>query len=219
MRENKGQFGKFYKIEKILGLGTFSEVRRCESVYTGSKRAVKVINKKHMKRKDDIKRFLYEVDTLKDLDHPSVLKIYEYFNEEDRLFIVTEYVSGNELLAEVNKRKNSKELFFSEGEAALIIKQVLTVLNYCHKKNIVHRDVKLENIMIESKPTKEDPEIPWQIKLIDFGTAMKFRPGMRIRQTFGTSSYIAPEVLEGNYNEKCDVWSAGIVLYILLSGE
>ena len=73
--------------------------------------------------------------------------------------------------------------------------------------------------MIESMPTIENPEIPWQIKLIDFGTAMRFEPGKKLKQPFGTSYYVAPEVLEGNYTEKCDIWSVGIILYILMSGK
>lgn len=87
-----------------------------------------------------------------------------------------------------------------------------------HKREVIHRDIKLDNLMIESMPTLVDPQKPWQIKLIDFGTTMRFEPGKRINQTFGTSYYIAPEVLDGNYNEQCDIWSAGVCLYILLSG-
>jgi calcium-dependent protein kinase len=136
-------------------------VRRCISRVTSTVRAVKVINKKHLHNADSLKRFLYEIEVLKDLDHPNVLKVFEYFLDDDRLYIVTEFVEGRELLQEVNRKKGTKEVCFEEEEAALLIKQVLTVLNYCHKKNIVHRDVKLENIMIESMPTVQDPEAPW----------------------------------------------------------
>lgn len=110
---------------------------------------------------DDLKRFFYEINILKELDHPSILKVFEYFQDDDRLFIVTEYITGKELLYEVNKKKGTKQIYFEEEEAALIIKQVLTVLNYCHGKQVIHRDVKLENVMIESMPTKEEPELPW----------------------------------------------------------
>lgn len=144
-------------------------------------RAVKVINKKHLHNQDSLRRFLYEIDILKDLDHPNVLKVFEYFLDDDRLYIVTEFVEGKELLQEVNRKKGTKEVCFEEEEAALLIKQLLTVLNYCHQRNIVHRDIKLENIMIESMPTVKDPETPWQIKLIDFGTAMKFKKGQMLK--------------------------------------
>jgi calcium-dependent protein kinase len=73
--------------------------------------------------------------------------------------------------------------------------------------------------MIESMPTKEDPERPWLLKLIDFGTAMKYTPGRKLKQTFGTSYYIAPEVLDGNYDQQCDIWSLGVMVYIMLCGR
>lgn len=95
------------------------------------------------------------------MDHPGVLKIFEYFIDTERLYIVTEFIAGGELLKEMNKRKGTKQPHFTEEEAALMIKQVLTVLNYIHMKNIIHRDVKPENIMIESMPSLNEPDIPW----------------------------------------------------------
>ena len=102
---------------------------------------------------------------------------------------------------------------------SFMIKQVLITLNYLHNRKIVHRDIKPDNILIESMPTDKHPDDPWQIKVVDFGTAMRFKKGSKITQTFGTSYYVAPEVLDGNYNEKCDIWSAGVVLYMMLSGR
>lgn len=98
-----------------------------------------------------------------------------------------EYIEGMELLQEANRKKLTKVPFFDEEDAAVIIKQILTVLNYMHQRQVVHRDIKLENVMIESMPSKHDPEKPWQIKVIDFGTAMKFEPGKRLKQPFGTT--------------------------------
>lgn len=100
-----------------------------------------------------------------------------------------------------------------------MIKQILITLNYLHNRKIVHRDIKPDNILIESMPTDKDPDAPWQIKIVDFGTAMRFKKGSKMTQTFGTSYYVAPEVLDGHYNEKCDIWSAGVVLYMMLSGR
>jgi calcium-dependent protein kinase len=110
-------------------------------------------------------------------------------------------------------------LHFNEEEAALMIKQVLIVINYLHNTKIIHRDIKPDNILIESMPKEGDLQAPWQIKLIDFGTATRFKKGQRLSQTFGTSYYVAPEVLDGNYNEKCDIWSCGVMLYMMLSGR
>lgn len=85
-------------------------------------------------------------------------------------------------------------------------------MSYCHSKNICHRDLKPENILLDSKNNNA-------VKVIDFGTAQRFTPGVNMTQTYGTAYYIAPEVLNGNYNEKCDVWSLGVIMYILLSGK
>ena len=102
----------------------------------------------------------------------------------------------------------------SEQDAAYIIRQLLSSITYCHSKGVVHRDLKPENILIDS--IGETGKI--NIKVIDFGAALFFSPKTKISETLGTPYYIAPEVLLGNYNEKCDVWSIGVILYILLSG-
>lgn len=122
MRLNRGLFEDFYSIGKVIGIGTFAEVRVAKSEVTKTDRAVKIINKKHLSRADDIKRFIYEIDLLKNLDHPNILKVYEYFLDSDRLYIVTELVSGTELLYQVNKKKGTKVAYFEEEEAALLIK-------------------------------------------------------------------------------------------------
>ena len=109
VRENMGYFDNFYKIGKLLGIGTFSEVRKVESTVTTATRAVKVVNKMHLTNVEDIKRFFYEIEILRDLDHPNVLKVFEYFQDKDRLYIVTEYVKGGELLTEMNRRKATKQ--------------------------------------------------------------------------------------------------------------
>ncbi len=122
--------------------------------------------------------------------------------------MVTEYVDGGELFDEIQRRKA-----FSEEMAADIISQLLSAIVYCHERKIVHRDLKPENILIDSVT---DSKIV--IKVIDFGTAETFTPTSKLRSTMGTPYYIAPEVLMKSYNEKCDVWSCGVILYILLSG-
>jgi len=101
---------------------------------------------------------------------------------------------------------------FSEKQAALTMKQILSAVFYCHQHNIVHRDLKPENILYESK--KEDA----LLKIIDFGTSKQFEANSKMNQKFGTAYYIAPEVLKRKYNEKCDIWSCGVILYILLCG-
>lgn len=102
----------------------------------------------------------------------------------------------------------------TEFEAAYIIRQVLSAIMYCHAKGVIHRDLKPENILIDS--IQENGKI--NVKLIDFGTALFFSPQEKFKETLGTPYYIAPEVLMGSYTEKCDIWSIGVILYILLSG-
>ncbi len=117
-------------------------------------------------------------------------------------------VEGGELFDEIQRRKT-----FSEQNAADIISQLLSAIVYCHERSIVHRDLKPENILLDSTvPGK------LQVKVIDFGTAQFFDPSSKLKSMTGTAYYIAPEVILKNYNEKCDVWSCGVILYILLSG-
>ena len=208
IRETQGKFGDFYRIGKALGLGSFGEVRKCESKLTGTVRAVKILNKTSLKERD-VLRFHYEIELLRELDHPNIIKVFEYFVDPEKIYIVTEICTGGELYEEINKRKGKG---FTEDEAGAIIQQILSALNYCHANNIVHRDIKPENILIDTK--KGD-----QVKLIDFGTAQKFTEGKKMTQTFGTAYYIAPEVLTTSYDEKCDIWSVGVIMYILLSGK
>lgn len=141
------------------------------------------------------------------MDHPNIVRLYEIFKDEKRYYLVTELCTGGELFEEITKRTS-----FSEQDAAVILKQVLSAVAYCHAKQICHRDLKPENILMDTKNNN-------QIKVIDFGTSQKFDPRKKMTQTYGTAYYIAPEVLNSDYNEKCDVWSTGVILYILLSGR
>lgn len=136
------------------------------------------------------------------------MKLHEFYTDSKFYYLVTELVEGGELFDEIQRRKN-----FNEETAAEIISQLLSAIVYCHERNIVHRDLKPENILMS--PNKEGR---YRIKVIDFGTAQSFKKDTKLRSALGTPYYIAPEVLLRNYNEKCDVWSCGVILYILLSG-
>jgi len=118
-------------------------------------------------------------------------------------------VEGGELFDEIAKRKS-----LSERMAAHIMRQLLSTVVYCHKRNIVHRDLKPENILI----AKSDKKDQINIKVIDFGTAQAFKCRAKLREFVGTAYYMSPEVIEERYTEKCDVWSCGVILYILISG-
>ena len=114
---------------------------------------------------------------------------------------------GGELFDEILQRGK-----FTERDAAVLMKQVLSCINYCHQNNIVHRDLKPENILLEQNKEFD------QIKIIDFGTSLVYDPARNLDEKLGTPYYIAPEVLNKNYNSKCDIWSCGVISYILLSG-
>ena len=157
---------------------------------------------------EDEKKMLFnEINNLKDLDHPNILKMYEFFEDEKRYYIVTDICKGGELFDEIVARGK-----FSEKDAALLMKQVLSCINYCHSNKIVHRDLKPENILLEQNKEFD------QIKIIDFGTSLVFDENKKLDEKLGTPYYIAPEVLAKNYGPKCDIWSCGVITYITLSG-
>lgn len=133
--------------------------------------------------------------------------MYEVFEDDKRLYIVTEICKGGELYEDVMSKGK-----ISERNAAVLLKQLLWCLNYLHKKNIVHRDLKPENILLEAKKDYD------QMKIIDFGTATYIKPGQILNEKLGTPYYIAPEVLQKAYTNKCDIWACGVILYLVLSG-
>ena len=135
------------------------------------------------------------------------MALYEYYEDTKRYYVVTELCEGGELFEKI-----VQNAFMTENYVARIMKQVLLAITYCHEKKIVHRDLKLENILLDKTGTDAD------IKIIDFGTAAVFDPKQKLSIKKGTPFYIAPEVWKKNYGPKCDIWSAGVVLYVLLSG-
>lgn len=200
-------FSEVYEAQSdnILGQGGFGKVLKCKHRTSGELRAVKMISKEHISQQEAI-RLRYEIDILKNLSHPNILRLFEVFEEKQYIFLVTECCEGGELFDEIISRGK-----FEEKDAANIIKQLLSAIAYCHDQHVCHRDLKPENILIDNKDNNT-------IKLIDFGTSQLFQQGESMQLVLGTAYYIAPEVLRGNYDEKCDIWSIGVILYILLSG-
>ncbi|KAK6589771.1 calmodulin-domain kinase 1 [Cryptosporidium xiaoi] len=206
VESGSGTFAEKYSITCMLGKGSFGEVLKCKDRVTNNEYAVKVISKASAKNKDT-SAILREVELLKKLDHPNIMKLFEILEDSTSFYIVGELYTGGELFDEIIKRKR-----FSEQDAARIISQVFSGITYMHKNNVVHRDLKPENILLESKERDCD------IKIIDFGLSTFFQQNTKMKDRIGTAYYIAPEVLRGTYDEKCDIWSAGVILYILLSG-
>jgi len=207
IREKSGNINKEYSLlPQAIGRGAYGEVRRALHKKTNVLRAVKIIYK-DASDKEDHERLINEVNILRNLDHPNIMKIIEFYQDEKAFHIVTEFYNGGELFDKITEMKN-----FSEKQAAIAMKQILSAVNYCHQNNIVHRDLKPENILYESK--RDDA----QLKIIDFGTSKAYTHNTKMNQKFGTPYYIAPEVLKRKYTEKCDVWSCGVIMYILLCG-
>jgi len=206
--ESKSNSDGEYKKIKFLGEGSYASVYQVQNKYTGSICAMKVIKKKFGSSSSEEKEILNEINILRMMDHPNILKIFEFYSNPREFSIVTELCPMGELFDQIIDKGP-----FDEKYSAYILYQVFSAVNYCHKMHIVHRDLKPENILIVNK---DDNEMPF-IKVCDFGTSKIFETGIAEKKVVGSSYYIAPEVLKKNYNEKCDIWSIGVIMYILLS--
>lgn len=151
-----------------------------------------------------------EIDILKQVDHPNIVKFYDIYEDEKYMYIVMELLGGGELFDQIMKKET-----FSEKESRDIIAPIFDALIYCHNIGIVHRDIKPENLLFSSKNLQTGI-----IKVSDFGLARLLTADQLATTTCGTPGYVAPEIIsEKPYKEPCDFWSVGVVLFILLSGE
>jgi calcium-dependent protein kinase len=210
VRETIGDPYSDYELLDRLGEGSYGKVYRARNNKTGAFRAIKEISKSSILSKDNEKKLVKEISILKDLDHPNILKVYEFYSTKSDLFIISELCTGGELFKKIVEVK-----YFPEKVTAHIMKQLFSAVRFCHLNNIIHRDLKPENILIES--TEERSREFFTIKIIDFGTS-EYKKNKMLKEKIGSSYYIAPEVLNNGYNEKCDLWSCGVILYILLCG-
>lgn len=204
--KNQKKFTDVYQIGKNLGSGSYGEVKVVYHKITGQERAVKIY-RKCTEQQDVYQKTKNEIEVLRKLSHPTIIKVFEYFEDEHRLYIVLEKCDGGELFYEISNKGS-----LSEQVSAVICKQLFSCIMYLHDNNIVHRDLKPENILLEDKGDLVN------IKLIDFGTAVKLNPREKLSEMIGSSYYISPEIIAGSYDEKCDMWSLGVILYILLCG-
>ena len=200
---------------KVLGRGHYGVVRKCVNRATGEKCAVKAIPRAKIHRPEVLER---EISILRNLKHPNIVEIRDVFQDPHHVFIVTELCEGGELFDAIIAKTQTKEGHYSERDAAKLIKQILDALAYCHaqKPAVVHRDLKPENFLFIS------PKLE-RLKVIDFGLATEEHCSVQgisdpLRTRVGTPYYIAPEVLRKEYTSQCDLWSVGVVSYILLCG-
>lgn len=215
---NSGKLDEFYKMETKtkLGEGSYGSVCKGKHKSTNAVRAIKAIDRTKIA---DGERFQTEVDIQSALDHPNIVKLYEVFLDAKKVYLVMELCTGGELfdriLEEAEKHEGSDAArAFDERGAATYMQQILGAMSYLHNNNFVHRDIKPENFLLQNR------DVDAQIKVIDFGLAKQHKVGSgeKMKTKAGTPYYVAPQVLQGCYDEKCDVWSCGVICYILLCG-
>jgi calcium-dependent protein kinase len=196
-----------YKRESKLGQGSFSYVFQAVNRTTNQKVALKFISKELISASMKDKDFkLKEAAILRSLDHPNIIKCFEVYEVANYLVISEELIQNGTLLDHI-KGMTSK---LQPLQIALLTSQILSALAYCHERQIVHRDIKLENIFV----TKD-----LQVKVADFGCSELLNRDHTVKGLFGTIMYMAPEIFAGSYNEKVDLWSLGIILFMLVVGR
>ena len=210
--KNRRALTEEYEPEGQLGEGGYGQVYLVRHKKMNLLRAMKVIS---VKSKTSEKKTDEEIELLKQLDHPNIVKLFEYFSDDDKYYLITEYCKGGDLFDLIKKKRT-----FSELSASYIMFQIFRALIYCHNTHhLVHRDIKPENIVVFRKNNATDDL--YDVKLIDFGISKIFNKVEKKNDNkiIGSLKYMAPEVFEGKYDEKCDIWSCGVILYILVMEE
>eukprot|EP01099_Mayorella_cantabrigiensis_P002953 TRINITY_DN232_c0_g1_i1.p1 TRINITY_DN232_c0_g1~~TRINITY_DN232_c0_g1_i1.p1 ORF type:complete len:350 (-),score=94.23 TRINITY_DN232_c0_g1_i1:637-1686(-) len=198
--------GDYYTLGREIGKGGFSVVRECTHKASGEKFAVKCI-KKSMVEGDDIKLLRREIQIMKKVDHPNVLKLYEVYEDKEEFFLVMELVIGKELFDKIVEKGQ-----YSEKDASNIVRQIVSAVEYLHQNGIAHRDLKPENLLSAGDDENE------VIKIADFGFSKQFGEE-KLVTSCGSPGYVAPEVLTSeSYDKSVDMWSVGVIIYILLCG-
>jgi len=199
----------YYELKEPLGKGKFGLVRAAIHKQTGTRVAVKVIKKAKLTI-EDLDLAKREIEILKVCQHPNIIKLLDTFENPDYIYIVMELLQGGDLYEYLNKR----DFIVNEARARSIIHPLATALFYLHSYGIVHRDIKLDNILMTDDTAESD------VKLVDFGLSKMIGPNENCTEPFGTFGYAAPEVLQGKpYNKAVDIWGLGVVLFILLVGH
>ena len=190
----------------MLGHGHFGTVREVHQIADPMKKlyAVKSIPKDKIVK--ELKLLKTELEMLRVVDHPNIIKFYETFEDERYVHIVMEECTGGDLFDHLIQNGQ-----YTEREAASLLEKIIAAINHLHTLHICHRDIKPENFLFAALDRFSD------IKIIDFGLATKFGDD-QMHTVVGTPYYVAPEVLRGNYDQQCDVWSLGVLLYVILAG-
>ncbi|XP_042185325.1 serine/threonine-protein kinase MARK2 isoform X6 [Oncorhynchus tshawytscha] len=195
-----------YRLLKTIGKGNFAKVKLARHVLTGKEVAVKIIDKTQL-NSSSLQKLFREVRIMKLLNHPNIVKLFEVIETEKTLYLVMEYASGGEVFDYLVAHGRMKE-----KEARAKFRQIVSAVQYCHQKCIVHRDLKAENLLLDSD---------MNIKIADFGFSNEFVMGSKLDTFCGSPPYAAPELFQGKKYDgpEVDVWSLGVILYTLVSGS
>jgi calcium-dependent protein kinase len=194
-----------------LGKGGYGQVYQVRNKKTGELFACKKLSKLDI---NNLEKFEREIKILIQTDHPNIIKLYDVYTTINSLYLIMEECHGGELFDKILEHIENQEMY-TEKEAAEIILQVMSAVEYCHNNGIVHRDLKPENLLYLKKGNEKNNPL----KVIDFGLSQTLNTKKILSSKVGTAYYVSPEILAGKYNEKCDIWSCGVILYVLLSGE
>ncbi|XP_069363207.1 serine/threonine-protein kinase MARK2-like isoform X17 [Maniola hyperantus] len=195
-----------YKLLKTIGKGNFAKVKLAKHVPTGKEVAIKIIDKTQL-NPSSLQKLFREVRIMKMLDHPNIVKLFQVIETEKTLYLVMEYASGGEVFDYLVLHGRMKE-----KEARAKFRQIVSAVQYCHQKRIIHRDLKAENLLLDGE---------MNIKIADFGFSNEFTPGAKLDTFCGSPPYAAPELFQGKKYDgpEVDVWSLGVILYTLVSGS
>ncbi|XP_030626468.1 serine/threonine-protein kinase MARK1 isoform X3 [Chanos chanos] len=195
-----------YRLLKTIGKGNFAKVKLARHVLTGREVAVKIIDKTQL-NPTSLQKLFREVRIMKILNHPNIVKLFEVIETEKTLYLIMEYASGGEVFDYLVAHGRMKE-----KEARAKFRQIVSAVQYCHQKSIVHRDLKAENLLLDAD---------MNIKIADFGFSNEFTIGSKLDTFCGSPPYAAPELFQGKKYDgpEVDVWSLGVILYTLVSGS
>ncbi|KAG5383861.1 hypothetical protein IGI04_035331 [Brassica rapa subsp. trilocularis] len=206
------EFKKLYKLREELGKGGFATTYMCQEISTGRSFACKSIPKRNLTSQEAVKT---EIEIMENLSGVSnIVQFHASYEDKNFVHIVMELCRGGELFDRIDALVKSHR-YYTEKDAAVIFKSIVNAVQICHSMNVLHRDVKPENFLFSS-----DDEESSKLKAIDFGCSVYIKEGVELKEKVGSLYYIAPEVLrEESYGKEIDIWSAGVILYILLSGS
>eukprot|EP00986_Skeletonema_menzelii_P016656 scaffold15357_cov154-Skeletonema_menzelii.AAC.9 len=194
----------------VLGSGISGIVRLVKHRKTGVNYAVKCLDLALIDSEEGLKQLKEEIYIMCQLDHPNIVRLEEVYESHSEIYLVQEICKGGELFDRLDEQP---DYHYTEAQCAKLVKQMLSSVRYIHNKGIIHRDLKLENFLFSDLDAKSE------LKMIDFGLSKHFQFGEVHHEAVGTPYTVAPEVIRGSYDERCDVWAVGVITYLLLSGE